>query len=163
MWEELNSVLKSCCKFLPQHPKTAIAELFWIKCKTAVVRGRIALKSSNPGAQKPHLSFCLKRKENLATQHSCCKWNLSKKKSLEVYCYVELDLILHAYSQILALEDPQLCTYMSGECSPNWGRQSGLLPVICRQLLLQSWLAACLPACLQLSWLLWWTASKMLF
>lgn len=29
---------------------------------------------------------------------------------------------------------------------PNQGRQSGLLPVILRLLLLQSWLAACLPA-----------------
>lgn len=37
----LNSVLKSCSKFLPQHAKTAAAELFWIKCKTAVVGGRI--------------------------------------------------------------------------------------------------------------------------
>lgn len=76
MWKVLYSVLKSCCKFLPQHPKTAIADFFWIKCKTAVVGGRIALKVL--GHRGLISVFAWKGKK---TQPSRCKWNLSKKNA----------------------------------------------------------------------------------
>lgn len=140
MWKVLYSVLKSCCKFLPQHTKTAIAELFWIKCKTAVVGGKIALKVL--GHEDLISVFAWK---GMKTQPSCCKWNLSKKnvKSL-LLCWAgpHTPCIFTDFGP----EDPQLCIYMLGEWNPKWGRQSGLLPVILSLLLLQSWLPACLSA-----------------